>query len=310
MNYKLAIAFLILAMTLTSSAHGESGKNTYDYPTKKIKTTFPSGDGKITIYSYGLNETLDATYRKGDKYNFKELERIVTIFRSRSDNKTHKIDIELIEMLDHLQDHFNAEAIELISGYRSPNHNNNLRKNGVDAAEFSLHMDGIAADIHIDEVTEEMISEYTKNLKIGGVGLYPAHDFVHVDTGDVRYWDKPDKKGRLLIAFRKGTIWEAYTDRNIYLPDEEITYVIDNITRTSKKIERSPRLEIFRRGKWKVVEELNSPKSKSFKPGEAWTGAWKPDQNTAFGKYRITIPAPAGFEHLQVRSNEFYRKKK
>ena len=27
-----------------------------------------------------------------------------------------------------------------------------------------------------------------KALQIGGVGYYPASDFVHVDTGRVRYW--------------------------------------------------------------------------------------------------------------------------
>jgi uncharacterized protein YcbK (DUF882 family) len=25
-------------------------------------------------------------------------------------------------------------------------------------------------------------------LKLGGVGYYPSSDFVHVDTGRVRYW--------------------------------------------------------------------------------------------------------------------------
>jgi len=27
-----------------------------------------------------------------------------------------------------------------------------------------------------------------RNLKLGGVGYYPTSDFVHVDTGRVRYW--------------------------------------------------------------------------------------------------------------------------
>jgi uncharacterized protein YcbK (DUF882 family) len=26
------------------------------------------------------------------------------------------------------------------------------------------------------------------SLKAGGVGYYPRRSFVHVDTGDVRYW--------------------------------------------------------------------------------------------------------------------------
>jgi len=34
----------------------------------------------------------------------------------------------------------------------------------------------------------EHLRDTAKSLKIGGVGFYPASNFVHVDTGRVRYW--------------------------------------------------------------------------------------------------------------------------
>ncbi len=27
-------------------------------------------------------------------------------------------------------------------------------------------------------------------MKAGGVGYYPSNNFVHVDTGNIRYWKK------------------------------------------------------------------------------------------------------------------------
>lgn len=280
-----------------------------DYPKERISTSFSPGDGKIAFYNYHLNESVDAVYRKGDKYVDEGLDRINHIFRSQSDEKEHAIAIELIELLDHIQDHFKADCLELISGYRSPALNRQLAKKGINVSEESLHMEGKAADIHIDEVTEEAISEYARSLKMGGVGYYPAFDFVHIDVGEMRNWDLPDRPGRLLIALRKGAEWQVTTDKNLYLPHEAIPYEILNITRKPKVLSGTPELEIFRRGEWIPVRKLNYPGGEDLAAGETWSGELKFSKRDSFGKYRIVIPGPKGFEHLEVRSNEFYRKK-
>lgn len=267
----------------------------------------PTGDGKITIYSYMFDELLDVTYRKGKKYDQRALDEIKHLFRCRSDQKEHEIDIKLIELLDHTQDHFQADSIELISGYRSEELNGKLRKTSTQIAENSQHIEGKAADIHIDEVTEESLVDYLRGLKCGGVGYYPINDFVHMDTGDVRKWDQPDKPGRLMMGFRKGAIWQISTDRDLYLPNETIEFEILNITRGTKVLNSKPSLELFRRGKWQTVREIDMPQTKFLK-GKSWNGELNFSKDDPFGKYRIVISAPKGFEHLQIRSNEFYRK--
>jgi uncharacterized protein YcbK (DUF882 family) len=55
-------------------------------------------------------------------------------------------------------------------------------------ATHSLHMDGKAIDIRVPGIKLEHLRDKAKSLKIGGVGFYPGSNFVHVDTGRVRYW--------------------------------------------------------------------------------------------------------------------------
>ena len=79
----------------------------------------------------------------------------------------------------------------MISGYRSAATNALLRERGgatSGVAPHSLHMVGQAIDIRVPGIRLERLRDAAKSLKIGGVGYYPASDFVHVDIGRVRYW--------------------------------------------------------------------------------------------------------------------------
>jgi uncharacterized protein YcbK (DUF882 family) len=284
--------------------------NAGDYPSKRVATRFPAGDGKIAIYSYHLDETLVTTYRKSDVYDEVSLQRIDRIFRSRSDHKRHHVNLLLIELLDHLQDYFEADCIELISGYRSPTFNETLAKGSRDVAFESMHVRGRAADIHIDEVTEETLAEYVRSLEVGGVGYYPAHDFVHIDIGKVRNWNLPDKPGRPLMAMRKGAVWEVITDQDIYLPGESIGFAVTNTTEIRQTLRNAPILQIFRRGLWRSKGSLPTPRERTVGPEETWRGRWRPSAHDPYGKYRIVITETECLSHLDARSNEFYRKRR
>ena len=260
---------------------------------------FPHGDGRIVFYDYRSGQVLETQTT--------DTEKISRFFHSRLEGEVHPIDPKLIDLLDNIQDHFKADAIELISGYRSPTLNAKLRRQGLEVAEESQHMEGKAADIHIDEVTEEGIAAYVKKLAVGGVGFYPKNDFVHVDVADVRYWELPDRKERPFIGMRESDVWQLYTDKNIYLPKETIEWSLANYSRKERKIE-CPTLELCRRGNWKAVKKLVCEEGAVVKSWMTLDFNWQPDTKDPFGKYRLTLPPPKGFPHLQIRSNEFYRK--
>jgi uncharacterized protein YcbK (DUF882 family) len=49
-------------------------------------------------------------------------------------------------------------------------------------------MEGMAIDIRLADCDLKNLHDTAKAMRVGGVGYYPSLDFVHVDTGRVRYW--------------------------------------------------------------------------------------------------------------------------
>ena len=81
-----------------------------------------------------------------------------------------------------------ARPFQVISGYRSPATNEMLRHRSEGVAAGSLHMQGQAIDIRLADVPLDALRRAALTVRRGGVGYYPASDFVHVDTGRVRTW--------------------------------------------------------------------------------------------------------------------------
>ena len=79
-----------------------------------------------------------------------------------------------------------GREITIISGYRSPEYNEHLRRLGRRVAAGSLHMAGLAIDFAIDGIGMGELVRTAKLFTAGGVGTYP--EFVHIDVGRVRYW--------------------------------------------------------------------------------------------------------------------------
>jgi len=151
------------------------------------------GDGWIKITRRDTGETINVQYRDSEgKYNENALEEIKGIMRCSLTGKEKKIPIKLIELLDSIEDKFKKKGLILLSGYRTKP----LNEFTPGSAKHSLHMLGWAADIRIDGINPRKIRDYARKLQIGGVGYYPYMGFVHVDIGNVRYWEKVSKKYR------------------------------------------------------------------------------------------------------------------
>ena len=63
-----------------------------------------------------------------------------------------------------------------------------LRKKGREVARQSQHTEGNAVDFRVRGVPTQRLLNYVRSLRIGGVGYYPHSQFVHSDTGRVRFW--------------------------------------------------------------------------------------------------------------------------
>jgi uncharacterized protein YcbK (DUF882 family) len=114
--------------------------------------------------------------------------RFHPFLRDHYTNQTTQMDVRLIEVLAQVAKRFRADRIEVVSGYRSPKYNLMLRKKGRQVARASQHTEGHAVDFRVRGVPTPVLLKYVKSLRRGGVGFYPHSQFVHSDTGPIRFW--------------------------------------------------------------------------------------------------------------------------
>lgn len=134
-------------------------------------------------------ETLTAAYFDGSAYDETCLGAINHLLRDFRTGETHTIDPPLLDILYELQTRANVDApFEIISGYRSPATNAMLHRRSSGVAEHSQHLLGKAIDVRLSGYSTRSLGEHARALSRGGVGFYASSDFVHVDTGPVRFW--------------------------------------------------------------------------------------------------------------------------
>jgi uncharacterized protein YcbK (DUF882 family) len=142
----------------------------------------------LSFYNRHTGESLKkCTFWAEGNYNFSALEEINKLFRDHRTQTIHEIDRNLLHVLHKIQKQLDTvESFHLISGYRSPKTNKTLNARSRGVAKISQHVYGKAADIYVPGRTPKQVQGAAKSLRAGGVGRYT--EFVHVDTGRVRYW--------------------------------------------------------------------------------------------------------------------------
>lgn len=146
-------------------------------------------DRCLELYRPQSKETASFCYwTKEQGLNRKGYAQANHILRDVKYKKTAPIDPKLLDTLFILQQWLIIEGrsgeIHILSGYRTPEHNASLKN----SARNSLHMKGLAADIHIPGTTTKLLAAMSTVIGSGGVGIYIKNNFVHIDTGNVRMW--------------------------------------------------------------------------------------------------------------------------
>lgn len=142
----------------------------------------------LSFYNRHTGESLKkCTFWAEGNYNPSALKEINKLFRDHRTQTIHEIDRDLLHVLHKIQKQLDTmEPFHLISGYRSPKTNKALNARSRGVAKMSQHVYGKAADIYVPGRTLKQVQGAAKALRAGGVGRYT--EFVHVDTGRVRYW--------------------------------------------------------------------------------------------------------------------------
>ncbi len=149
----------------------------------------PEVKQRLQFLNIHTGEKLDVLYQKGDEYLPSALADIAWILRDWRVDKVKAVDVRLLEILAQLRTKLNAAgAIQIISGYRTPQTNAMLHQKSRGVASHSLHIEAKAIDLRFEDRSIGQVFAAAQGMQKGGCGIYPTSGFVHVDCGKVRTW--------------------------------------------------------------------------------------------------------------------------
>ncbi len=144
---------------------------------------------RLAVHNLHTGETVDTVYWAEGHYIDAAVAELAWVLRDHRSGETGPMAPALLDLLHELAVRLDAAGpIEIVSAYRSPASNAWLAQNTSGVARNSLHVRGMAADIRLPERPLDELHRAALGLWAGGVGLYPASGFVHVDIGRVRSW--------------------------------------------------------------------------------------------------------------------------
>ena len=165
------------ACALGGAAPGAAGKN-------------PSAARRLALLNVHTAEKLELEYFRGDGYVAASMTAIQVLLRDYRNGEQHLIDPTLMDYLYDVARQLNVDPVfSVISGYRSPQTNEQLRERSDGVARHSLHLEGRAIDVRLAGVGCAELAARARAMSRGGVGYYRKSDFVHLDTGAYRTWN-------------------------------------------------------------------------------------------------------------------------
>lgn len=154
-----------------------------------IASPRPPRRRSIAFHHLHTGEKVDLVYWADGHYQRGALHHINWVLRDFRNDATHAIDPKLLDLLAVMRRQLRtSEPFMVISAYRSPATNEMLAATTEGVATNSLHLVGRAIDIRVPDRGISAVHRVAVGMRAGGVGYYPSSDFVHVDTGKVRYW--------------------------------------------------------------------------------------------------------------------------
>jgi hypothetical protein len=108
--------------------------------------------------------------------------------RDHYTNQPTQMEPKLLDVVLGAVSHFKSDTAIVVSAFRHPKYNLILRKKGHQVARDSSHTKGNAVDFYIPKIATPRLHAWAKDQKLGGVGLYLASGFIHMDTGPIRFW--------------------------------------------------------------------------------------------------------------------------
>lgn len=144
---------------------------------------------KLSFLNLHTGERTRATFWANGRYIPEGMRAINHVLRDHRTGDRFAIDPDLFDILHQLQYRLRTnQEFHVVSAYRSPATNAKLAEQSGGVAKNSMHTHGKAIDIRLPGRKLSDLRAAALSLQMGGVGYYPSSNFIHLDTGHVRFW--------------------------------------------------------------------------------------------------------------------------
>ena len=159
----------------------------------------PSLPRRLKMRNANTGETFDGPYRDANGPIPGAIADLAHFLRDHHVNKIGPVHVGTLDFLADVMAAVSQPEATILSAYRTPETNAMLATYIVGVAEKSQHLLGRALDVTFDA---RLAQAHAAALKLarGGVGWYPASNFIHLDTGPLRSWQRGGSGIELLLA--------------------------------------------------------------------------------------------------------------
>ena len=179
------------SLSALSGTMGAGSANAFEVVALEESHAIADAPRRLRLINAHTAEKLSVVFWQDGRYLQDSLDKINFLLRDFRVNEVMQIDTNVLEYLHQVYTRMDTEEhIQVLSGYRSPETNEMLRKrsSGSGVAKNSLHIIGKAIDFKIPGRQTKALQETALDLHIGGIGYYRKSDFVHIDSGPHRSW--------------------------------------------------------------------------------------------------------------------------
>jgi len=143
----------------------------------------------VSLYNTHTGEWLRTVYWADGHYIRDAVKEINWILRDHYTNQVRPMNAGVLDVIGMLRQRLESSRPSLIvCGYRTPETNARLYEHSAGVASNSYHIHGMAVDLRAEGRDVDQVYNAALSVRGGGVGYYPASNFVHVDCGPIRTW--------------------------------------------------------------------------------------------------------------------------
>lgn len=143
----------------------------------------PPNARRLQLRHAASGAAFSGIYHNGHAADLVAMAELSEVLADTRTGETRPFDLDAIDIVWEMGRRQRMAELIVLSGYRTEATNRE-----VNGAVNSQHLRAAALDLQISRARFDSFAEAAFKLGRGGVGLYPAHGFIHLDSGPVRHW--------------------------------------------------------------------------------------------------------------------------